>query len=127
MLREALGPLFIVRAIPNHRIVSHLPEAARRRYLRAMAADGVISGSADIEVLSRGRCLQLELKRDAKAPIGDDQIAFADACRRAGCPHHFLWNLDAIFDAVRSWCVACGFEVPGVLNRLLGFSATTRE
>jgi hypothetical protein len=84
-------PGTLVAAIPNQR--SH-------------GQPGLTKGLADLLVLAPGLPVAfLELKRDARSQITDDQRLFARLCAELGVPHAFAAGRDDPIRILETWGV----------------------
>lgn len=72
----------------------------------ALGQPGLTPGLADLLVLGPelpGGVGFIELKRDQRSVISDDQTKFAELCQRLGVPHAFAFGRDEAVKILEGW------------------------
>lgn len=112
---EALVQIQIVRAIREQVIKNGAPvmwlavpnqleisgKAAMALYiLRRMM--GMVKGTSDLIIAVRGRMIAMEVKTTGNSPR-EDQLNFAEWCRRCSVPYHVVYGPAEAIDIITSY------------------------
>lgn len=92
-------------AVPNGTMFAGTPEQ-RAKYMNALKKQGFKKGVSDIVIafpLHQYHGAYIELKRDKRSPIADEQITWRERMKSAGYFAEIAIGQDEAFDAIRRY------------------------
>ena len=87
----------------THRVIA-IPNGARRTAngFAANAVAGLTKGAPDLQIIGKGRCYLIEVKR-ARGQLSQDQQCFKEWCATTGTPFAVCRSVQDVRIAIEHW------------------------